>query len=169
MSPATKPITAEEFMQMHFDVPVELVRGEIVSLYGKNGMTRPGWTHGIVQANVTSELRTWNRRTRAGKVVGDAGVVTERDPDTVRGPDAVPNLCVEICSPRKTWKEIHRKIDEYFERGNDEVWVVHPQKRTVEVFRSDEPPVTLDATQTIESRELPGFSCPVEVFFEDID
>jgi Uma2 family endonuclease len=83
---ASRPIlmTAEEFAQRP-EPPdgskEELVRGEIV-------MTPPpGFEHGFHQAGIVAILYTHVRRHRLGRVVVETGVVTERDPDTVRGPD----------------------------------------------------------------------------------
>ena len=174
-------ITAEEFARMQFDRPVELVRGEIVE------MGQPDLRHGTVCANVCGEIRAWARAANAGRVAAnDSGIITQRDPDTVRGADVVfvraeslvdgrmpsgvtdlvPDLCVEVLSPYDRWKELHHKLDEYLERGVPEVWVVNPEDRTVEVFRTDDPPRRFSAEEEITSRVLPGFSCRVAQFFE---
>lgn len=176
-------ITAETFAQMSFDVPVELVRGVIVE------MPRPDIAHGTVCLNIGGELRTWARAHSAGIAAGnDSGVLTERDPDTVRGPDVVfiaaerldggvaprgltevvPNLCVEVLSPSDRWRAVYRKVDEYFERGVQEVWVADPSRRTIEVIRPDEPPLTLTEDGELTSPILPGFACPVRVVFEGV-
>ncbi|MBX3439778.1 MAG: Uma2 family endonuclease [Planctomycetaceae bacterium] len=190
MSTEIKPITAQEFMEMHFDVPVELVRGEIVFLYGVGEMTRPGWRHGIVCQNVGGQLWAWARSCRAGLVASnDTGFLTERNPDTVRGPDlffisasrrpvgeipagisdAIPELCVEVWSPGDRWREVHRKIDEYLNRGVSEVWVVIPERKTVEVFRQEEAPVIFATDDVLRSDLLPGFECRVASLFEGLD
>src|SRR5437870_40030 len=91
----------------------ELVRGVIV-------MTPPpGFAHGKCQTGIIYLLCDHVRRRKLGHVVVETGLVTERDPDTVRGPDVsywskerlpldetptgypdVPaDLCVEVLSP----------------------------------------------------------------------
>lgn len=53
-------------------------------------MSRPGKRHGLVCANVAGILR--NNAIAVKKVYvcsNDTGVVVERDPDTVRGPDVM--------------------------------------------------------------------------------
>lgn len=183
MSTAQSLITAEEFARMSFDVPVELVRGEIVEL------SRPDPAHGIVCLNVGSEIRNWAKVTGRGLAsANDSGVVPERDPDTVQGPDVcffsiervpgakfdrrtidlVPNVCVEVLSEFDRWRDVHHKIDEDLERGVNEVWIVDPRKRQVQVFRSDEPPVIYDEQSELTSAELPGFRCPVAEFFAGV-
>ena len=182
MSAGTKLVTAQEFLQMHFDVPTELVRGETVS------MTRPGWRHGAICANAAAEIHLWCRRTQFGFIVcNDAGVLIETDPDTLRGPDlfyvsrerfphqaipddvptdVVPNLCVEVLSPSDRWRDVQEKIGDFFRCGVEEVWVVNPERKTVEVFRPDVPPEPFRIGDTLTSRVLPDFSCTLEAVFE---
>src|SRR5207249_4297108 len=80
----TKLLTAEEFFRLP-EPPdgskQELVRGEIVT------MPPPGFRHGDVQLAIGSLLRQFVRANRLGRVTVESGVVTEDDPDTVRGPD----------------------------------------------------------------------------------
>jgi Uma2 family endonuclease len=89
-SPTTaKLLTAEEFFDWvhqpenqgrHF----ELERGKVIE------MPPPGERHGRACINVGFELETYARRCRRGYVCGnDTGVIWERDPDTVRGPDVL--------------------------------------------------------------------------------
>jgi Uma2 family endonuclease len=110
--------------------------------------------------------------------------VTERDPDTVRGPDVfaiskdrlpggrpegfsdvVPNVAIEVLSPWDRWKRVLEKVSEYLDRGVDEVWVVDPGKRTVHVFRPDDEPICFGEASEMTSPTLPGFSCRVSEFF----
>jgi Uma2 family endonuclease len=189
MSAGTKLITAEEFARMHFDVPVELMRGEIVYLYGENGMTRPGPRHGGVCGNIGYLILEWARPRRAGRIAtNDSWVTTERDPDTVRGadvgfyrmdqliegklPDAptdiVPVVCVEVRSPSNRLKAMRGKKDEYLAAGAEEVWLVDPRKRTVEVHRRDAKTRTLGESDTLTSASLPEFAVTVSDVFEGV-
>ncbi len=79
----TKLLTAEEFMAADLgDGNYELVRGEIVE------MPRPTPEHGRVCMNVGFALELFGRQTGLGyAITNDSAVLTERDPDTVRGPD----------------------------------------------------------------------------------
>ena len=177
-------ITAEQFAGMSFDVPVELVRGEVVE------MPRPGMRHGVVCGNVYDPVKAWARSTERGVVaINDTGVITERDPDSVRGPDVLyiarerlpggeipstflgvaPDLAIEVLSPHDVWKNVLEKITEYFEAGVREVWVVDPEDKTMQVFRPDTKPRKLDASDVLESADvLPEFTCSVGTFFEGI-
>ena len=180
----TRLITAEQFFEMSFDGPVELVRGEIVEL------TRPDQSHGNVCFEVALAIANWARIRQAGRVTtNDSGIQTQQDLDTVRGADVAffntsqlpqgklprgkitvaPVLCVEVLSPSNTWTEMRRKIEEYLSAGVREVWIVDPEIRTVEVFRRDTPAALHASDQQFTSQELPGFEVPVSDFFVGIE
>ncbi len=185
MSTATPAalITAEEFAEMQFDHPVELVRGEIVE------MGQPDLRHGTICLNIGMQLQLFGQATRLGRAAcNDSGVVTERNPDTVREADVVfvrtellvdgrmpagatelvPDLCVEVLSRHDRWPDVRRKIDEYLDRGVSEVWIARPDQRTLEVFLAGEPSVTHAEGDELTSRTLPGFACRVGEFFEGV-
>ena len=185
MATAAEPrlLTAEEFMAADLgDGIFELVRGEIIE------MPTPMPEHGVVCANVTGVLWDYGRKSGLGYALSnDAGVLTERDPDTVRGPDVCfytharwprsplgkglppvpPDLAVEVYSPSNRRGEMSKKVAEYLEIGTLLVWVIYPTRRTVVIHRSDdEPPLVLREDEVIENLpELPGFRCPVSDFF----
>lgn len=181
---ATALITAEQFAEMSFDGLCELVRGEIVE------MTRPDQSHGNVCNEIAFALTGWARRIGSGRVTtNDSGILTERDPDTLRGADVaffamsqltdgklprgqtslVPILCAEVLSPSNSWTEMRRKIDEYLAVGVREVWIVDPDARTVEAFRQDAPPVLHRQPMILTSRELPEFSVLVAELFAGVE
>ena len=97
----TKPMTAEEFYEWanHPDNRhkyCELERGEIVEI------SRPGKLHGLICANVVRILGNFSIQRKKGYVCSnDTGLVVERDPDTVRGPDV---LSLKTQSESKTLK-----------------------------------------------------------------
>ncbi|MCA9080406.1 MAG: Uma2 family endonuclease [Planctomycetaceae bacterium] len=177
----TKLITAVEFLDMDFDGPAELVRGEVLE------MTRPGWKHGVVCGNVAFLLGQWRRQVGQGIVTtNDTGVLTERDPDTLRGPDLfyvsedrlpkldvphgvpaiIPNLCVEVLSPSDRWSDVLRKASEYLALGVSEVWLIDPEDRIVQILRSDTATIQLRVGDQLTSQELSGFECAISLLFE---
>lgn len=185
MSIAQQLITVEQFERMTFDVPTELVRGEL------SEQPMPFSQHGSVVLAIGAALLSWARAGGYGAVFcNDSWVVTERNPDTVRGPDCayirreklpsgklprgtlrIPvDLAVEVLSPSDRWSEVMDKILEYLRNGTEEAWVVDPDERTVEVYRTDlQRPVRFDSNSTLTRPDLlPGFSCPVAEFFADI-
>ncbi len=185
MATLIRPITAGEFF--HMPEPAdgskqELVRGEIVMV------PPPGFEHGDVQCGVGALLRTFVKSRGLGRVTVESGVVTECDPDTVRGPDVAfwsadrlpldqprpqgypavaPDLCVEIRSPGDRPGEIQEKVREYLNRGVLIVWVVDPRQRTVTVYRSPDEGRVLHESATLSGEEvLPGFICRVAELFD---
>lgn len=183
MSTAQILLKAEQFAEMSFDTPAELVRGEIVE------MPPADQAHGCVCANVVFVIRSWIKTGGVGFVTAnDSGVVTERDPDSVRGADVcyfspdrvpggsfrrrqidlVPNICVEVLSEFDRWSEVRHQVNEFLDRGVDEVWIVNPKQRDVQVFRADEPPVKFTEDMELTSSQLPGLICPVATLFEGV-
>lgn len=148
-------MTAEEFLHLpDTDRPKELVRGKVVY------MNVPFPRHGHYCFAVARHLANFVDRNRLGWVfTNDSGVQTERDPDTVRGPDvayysyqrvpegklpdgylsAVPELAVEIRSAETRWKNLHKKVGEFLDAGVINVCVVDPDVQTVHVFSADQP------------------------------
>src|SRR5688572_20567051 len=78
-----KLLTLQEYSKLpELDYPNELVRGRIVR------MTPPQSRHGQVCATATVLLSNFARKHKLGHVLSnDSGVITERDPDTLRGAD----------------------------------------------------------------------------------
>ena len=92
----------------------------------------------------------------------DSGVITERDPDTVRGADVSfysyerlpkgpipsgylsfpPNLIVEVRSPDDRWRDLLTKVNEYLAVGVTCVIVLDPEPRSAHVFHADLAPAT---------------------------
>lgn len=180
---STRPMTAEEFAEVHLDVPVELVQGEIIE------MSVPGMRHGVVGMAVGFLLMLWNRAHGERWFVStEAGVLTGRDPDTVRGPDAfviaksrlpdqavlpgflelAPELCVEVLSPHDLWKDVIAKVDEYLQAGVLEVWVIDPEEFSVHVYRPDAPPRSWGISDTFSASALPGLEMTVSELFRDL-
>ncbi|QJW99521.1 Uma2 family endonuclease [Frigoriglobus tundricola] len=77
------PLSAEQYAALPNDGRLtEPVQGKVVET------PPPGTLHGYITANLTSILREFVRAHGLGRVVGnDAGVITRRQPDNVRGPD----------------------------------------------------------------------------------
>ena len=76
-------LTAEEYLKLPDQgQPTELVRGRIVM------MNMPGFRHGLICSSIARSLGNFVSDRELGRIISnDAGVVTERDPDSVRGAD----------------------------------------------------------------------------------
>jgi Uma2 family endonuclease len=180
----TKLMTGEEFCDWvqqpgQSDRWFELVRGEVIEL------PPPAQPHGILNANIARILGNHAFQRRKGFVASDSGVLLDRDPDTVRGPDVAyyesaktfreahpkygeipPRLAVEILSPNDRANQVMRKITDYLQGGVALVWVVDPEAETVTIYQPDKTPRTRLRDQEITGEDvLPGFSCKVADFF----
>ena len=183
MATTEKLVTAEELSQMPDPADgtrYELFEGELIQ------MTPAGGRHGKCCGLIARALIGYATEHEAGHVAtNDTGVFTERDPDTVLGPDVAywsrerlpemplgfvevaPDLAVEVVSPSDTQIHLHRKVLHYLDHGVRLVWVVDPGMRTATVYRSRQEIFILgDQDEITGSDVLPGFSCRVGEFFE---
>lgn len=183
-APPTK-MTAEEFFEWdnrpeNANRQFELVRGEVIEL------PVPTKIHGRVCISVAYALEGYVRQRGFGYVTGnDAGVILDRDPDTVRGPDVAlyedansfeelhpkygevpPRLVVEVLSPGDVYKRVTKKLKDYLRAGIPLVWVVDFEEKTVTVHRNGRAPQEYIAADEITGEDvLPGFVCKVSDFF----
>jgi Uma2 family endonuclease len=174
-------ITGEELQAMNDVGPCELVEGEIIP------MTPTSDAHGAIEKNVGYELEKYVRAHKTGYVrVGEVGVYVSRNPDTVRGADAVfiseeryagqtspgflevaPDLVVEILSPSDTWARVNKKLHEYFNLGVKMVWIIDATDPQVYVYRSITTVRYLTADDKIPGDEiLPGLDLPVNNLYQ---
>jgi Uma2 family endonuclease len=183
MATAEALMTAEEFGQRPDPgYPEELVQGRIV------GMPPPDRRHGYVCLKAGRMFGNFVDERDLGRVMSnDSGVITERDPDTVRGADVafysyarlpkgpllsgygpeVPELIVEVRSANDVWREILEKVAEYLSAGVLIVVVLDPTPQTAHVFGPTDPPCILGPEDELV---LPGvledFRVRVGRFFE---
>ncbi len=177
-----KLMTADEFWALpDSDRPMELVRGRIES------MNVPGPRHGQLCGRVVHILMGFVETHELGHVLcNDSGVVTEHDPDTVRGMDAcfysysrlpkgplpakyvgvVPELVVEVRSPDDRWKRILKKVAEYLEAGVTIVCVLDPKTESAFIYSADSEQILRTDDELTFPDILPGFAVPVRRFFE---
>jgi Uma2 family endonuclease len=181
----TKRMTAEEFYDwVHQPEQAnkwfELVRGEVIEL------PPPRRPHGVVCVKVAAALDRYVTERGKGYVAcNDSGVILERDPDTVRGPDVAlyedadafadlhpkygevpPRLAVEVLSPDDRASQLMRKITEYLRGGVGMVWVIDPESRTVTVHRPDRAQVEIGEAEELTGDDvLPSFRCRAADFF----
>lgn len=183
MSIAQSLLTAAEFAKMpdpgH---PQELVRGVVVD------MPPPIPLHGLVCGNVYYHVRQFADQHNLGRAfTNDSGVVTERNPDTVRGPDVIfvgfakvppgslprtyftvpPDAVFEVRSPSDRSSELLVKISEYLELGVPAIYVLDPETMRVHCYYQDRADEILHATdEFVGIGPLAGFRVSVAKFFE---
>ena len=161
-------LTAEQFGQRPDPgYPEELVQGRVVA------MSVPDRRHGYVCGRADRIFGNFVDGQDLGRVMcNDSGVITERDPDTVRGADVayysyarlpkgklptgygpeVPELVVEVRSANDRWREILEKASEYVNAGVLFVIVLDPESQIAHVFSADNAPKALIA----EDELIPG-------------
>jgi Uma2 family endonuclease len=181
----TQRMTAEEFYEWanrpeNSNRHHELERGEVVE------MSRPGELHCLVCANVARILGNYTFQRRKGYVLAnDVGVIWERNPDTVRGPDVVlynhrrsykelnpkfceevPPLAVEVRSPNDRQSKVTRRIAQFLDWGVSLVWLVDPEDQAVTVYRPDRHPEVIEGDEELTGDGvLSDFRCRVADFF----
>jgi len=124
---------------------------------------------------------------KLGKVLGEAGMYRLKS-GLVRIPDvsylskeryasvagikdqriwaAVPNLVIEVLSESNSQKEMDDKLEEYFERGVEEVWYVSPVHHSIRVYYQLDESITVDATSTFTySRLFPDLQFAIQELF----
>jgi Uma2 family endonuclease len=179
----TTLLTADEFLRLQDGgAATELVRGKIVE------MNRPYSSYGYLMMRAAFLIQQYLQQHDIGRVGGaNAGVVTERDPDTVRGPDvtfysyeriprgplpagywpSTPELVLEIRSVDDRWKDIIRRAGEYLVAGVNTVAVPDPQTQRIHLLFADGGNAILNSDDRLTFPDiLPGFSVPVKKLFE---
>jgi Uma2 family endonuclease len=180
---AERLLTAEEFGCLADDGRLrELVRGRIVTL------NMPYPRHGYYCLRIGRILGNFVEDRDLGRVVGnDAGIITERGPDTVRGADVayysyqivprgplvdgyldvVPELICEVLSPSDRTPQVLAKVAEYLQAGVRVVCVFQPARESVTIYVADREEVRLTADDDFTLPDLLGdFRVPVRRFFE---
>ncbi len=177
-------VTADELLRLSAQgFRGELVRGVLRETMATNV------EHGIIVVNLARELSNFVRPRRLGSIVAsDSGVLIERGPDTVREPDvaytsferrprgalrtgyaeAVPNIAVEIASPNDPRGYPAERSQMWLSSGAQLVWFVFPETRSIDVYRSGEPVVTVSGDELLDGLDvLPGFSCALTDIFDE--
>ncbi len=176
------PITTAEQL-LALDEPGyhhELVRGELRRMSGA------GWWHGAVAGRIGKLLANHVDGNGLGMVFcAETGFLLERDPDTVRCPDAAfvtatrvpaapsrgyfdgpPDLAVEVTSPGDSYADVQEKALFWLASGTRLVWVVEPIARTVTVYQPGGSLLVVRGEEMLTGGDvLPGFAVRVAEIF----
>jgi Uma2 family endonuclease len=178
-----KLLTVEEYAEMPDDgPPTELVRGRIIEL------SRPHFLQGLLCGVLSRILGNWVFDRKLGQIImNDSGIITHRDPDSLRGadlayysfariprgsdpgnyPNVAPELVIEVRSPSERWSEIDAKVAEYLGIGVLVVCVIDPEPRTARLYYQDQPDRMVGPDGDLTFPEcLPDFSVPMRSLFE---
>jgi Uma2 family endonuclease len=174
--PVVRPLTADDFFSLDLhDVRSELVQGEVVQ------MCPAGGEHGVVAMRIGSRLLDFVEAHDLGVVcAAETGFLLDRDPDTVRAPDAAfvskkrmgpgpppkkfwpypPDLAVEVVSPSETAESIQARVREWLAAGTSAVWLLYPGLSVVHVYRNPTDVRILQKGDALTGGDvLPGFTC----------
>jgi Uma2 family endonuclease len=147
-------------------------------------MTPTGGESSNQNAELTVDLGLWNRQAQMGVVFDSSGGFklpngADRSPDAAwvashrwnaltpdqrrKFPPLAPDFVIELRSPSDDLKPLQAKMQEYLENGVRLGWLIDPQNRSVEIYRSDRP-VEVIATPARLSGEdvLPDFVLDIQ-------
>ncbi len=80
----------------------------------------------------------------------------------------IPDLAVEVVSPSNAAEHVTEKIEEYFEVGVRQVWVVFPNQRKIYVYSSPSSVRILTQDDELDGGDvLPGFRLAVATLFDE--
>jgi Uma2 family endonuclease len=182
MSTGTATMTADELWKLPDDgMRRELVRGEL------REMMPPGFQHGRVAMRLGVLLDAHVRENGLGETVAaETGFFIERDPDTVRAPDAAfvsrerygklgptkrywpeaPDFAAEVVSPEDTFREVEEKALQWLDAGTKAVLVVDPARRTATVYRGRQDVRVFEGDQPIDLADaVPGWQPKLSELF----
>lgn len=179
-------VTAEQLAAMPSDGNRwELVAGEL------RKMTPAGWKHGAIAGRLHTWLGSHVQQNDLGLVLAaETGFFLSRAPDTVRAPDVaflskdrvrslptdetfwpgVPNLVIEVISPKDRSGEIDEKVKAWLDGGSSMVWLVNSAWGTVTVYRSITQITTLTENDELTGEDvIEGFHCRVGDIFAGLE
>jgi Uma2 family endonuclease len=151
-------------------------------------MSPPGARHGNLQVRIGAALWTQGEAKGHGTAYTEVGIVLERNPDHVLGPDAafvrlsslparvssegyldtIPEIVVEIRSKNDSAAEIAEKVNDYLQAGVRVVWVADPAAETTTEYRPNSQARTLRRNESLQCPDIiPGFELPLADLFRE--
>ncbi len=174
-------VTADEFLLLKQQAGAELVDGRIVEVrIGSMSSWLGGFLFAKVFAFVAQHQLGWVFPQETGLAIWPDQPRRVRKPDLTfvpkgklrRGqPDegwltAVPDLVVEVVSPKDVVGELELKLDEYREAGIPLIWVIYPETRRAHVLGATRPRTELGPDGILDGENvLPGFTCSLAEIF----
>ncbi len=171
-------LSAKELEEIIHCKEFEIVGGKVEK------KTMAGARQGRIGMEIGSEIRNFAKANKLGTVYGadtsfqlvdntrqpDVGYVSfARFPETgepLGKWEIAPDLAVEVISPTNSYAEIFGKIDEYFEAGTKEVWVVEPERKVLTVYHSPMKSTILGIDDELVGTEvLPNFRLKLSEIF----
>jgi Uma2 family endonuclease len=184
--PNTLQVTDEQFLQLvraNPDLRMErTAQGEVLA------MPPTGSEGGNYNAEVTTDLGIWNRKSKLGKVF-DSSTGFKLPNGATRAPDSAwvkqerwdalspqqrkgfaplcPDFVIELVSETDDIEALQRKMQEYIENGCSLGWLIDPKSRKVEIYRLNNSVEVLNNPESLSGEDiLPGFIVDLSNIFE---
>ncbi|WP_330204208.1 Uma2 family endonuclease [Cyanobacterium sp. Dongsha4] len=150
-------LNREQFYQLCINNPeLQLERnpqGELII------MSPVGGESGKKEANLILDIALWNRQKKLGEVFSSSTIFSlpnggDRSPDvawvslakweklTEKEREGFPPICpdfvIELRSKTDRLKPLQEKMQEYLDSGLQLGWLINPQDKTVEIYRSNQ-------------------------------
>ncbi|NJN22749.1 MAG: Uma2 family endonuclease [Leptolyngbya sp. RL_3_1] len=184
--PPSLKITDEQFLQLVRANPE--LRMERTATGVLITMSPTGSEGGSYNAELTTDLVLWNRRTGLGKTF-DSSTGFRLPNGAIRSPDAAwvmkerwasltseqrqgfapvcPDFVIELASPTDSWVELQAKMQEYVANGCRLGWLIEPRAQRVEIYRPDQTVAALEAPAELSGEGiLPGLVVSLSGLFE---
>ncbi|MBW4542193.1 MAG: Uma2 family endonuclease [Myxacorys chilensis ATA2-1-KO14] len=178
-------MTDEQFYQLcqlNPDVKFERnAMGELLIVSPTGGET------GRYNAGLIADFVFWNRQTQLGEVFDSSTCFKlpgngNRSPDVAwvkkerwdaltleqkkKFPPIAPDFVLELMSPTGTLRETQAKMQEYMDSGVKLAWLIDPEARRVEIYRSQQQVEILEVPETISGEDvLLGFSLSLKTIW----
>lgn len=155
----------------------ELIHGEIV----EKVVTEQ---HGKIAARILAYLVLYVDERSLGHAVMEVSYRVPGDEHNDRQPDVsvritpdpaleqgavpmMPDLAVEVKSPTNTYKALREKANYYLANGTQLVWLVYPQKHTIEIYHPDKDIEILQQGAVLTGGDLlPDFALSLARIFQ---
>jgi len=154
----------------------ELWDGELIEMSPSSG------DHGSVVTEIIVLIRQHLGRDRNLRVGPESiGFLLREDPPLLLSPDVsvyrrsgrppwiagAPIVAVEVLSPSNSRSEMTKKRQWYLKYGAEQVWIVDPRRKTLEVYFADGRGMTITAGAVTCEGVLDGLAFPLAEIFED--
>ncbi len=171
-------LTPDDFLSHPDRDRYELVNGQLVE-------THMSMESVWIQGQVFRQIDQFVKQNRLGMAFPDGltfrcFATLESDPNRIRRPDCsfiragrttsdqfisghceiVPDLVVEVVSPKDSYYDIQKRVHEFLTVGCPLVWVINPNSRIATVYRKDGSIMEVDDQNELSGEDvLPGFRC----------
>lgn len=82
--------------------------------------------------------------------------------------DVIPDLVIEVVSPKEPAELLLEKIEEYFSAGVWQVWVIYPNQAMAQIYDSPTKIRCFTRADTLDGgKVLPGFQLPLASLFQE--